>query len=96
LASQGALERFGIVSLRRGEVVAGAVILLKVSERGECGVQKILFRKERKKIKKSAKNQSFWRRVMHRTHDVYTNGVDNTDDFSRPNVFFFLNERMNA
>ena len=36
---------------------------------------KILFRKKRKK--KNQKISQIWRRVKHRTHDVYTNGVDN-------------------
>jgi len=75
LASQGVLERFGIVSHRRGEVVASAVLKRKAKE------VSVLFDASKnslpKREKKNQKISQIWRRVKHRTHDVYTNGVDN-------------------
>jgi hypothetical protein len=76
LASQGVLERFGIVSHRRGEVVARAVLKRKAKE-----MVSVLFDASKnslpKREKKNQKISQIWRRVKHRTHDVYTNGVDN-------------------
>ena len=95
LASQGVLERFGIVSHRRGEVVARAVLKRKAKE------VSVLFDASKnslpKREKKNQKISQIWRRVKHRTHDVCTNGVDNkTNSLDLTHMFFFLNERMNA
>jgi hypothetical protein len=51
------------------------LLVVKGSERGEC------FDESKnslpKREKKNQKISQIWRRVKHRTHDVYTNGVDN-------------------